>query len=193
MDFSRRTGQSSSANNDSPAAVTSTTSKGKKRPSLGNLKVISVVLLYSVTVLLVAVAIYVFVIGGRTNNESKYINTNGLQAVFLNGGQVYFGRVGEANSKYMTLNDIYYLRVNQQVQPGQQANQNDISLVKLGCELHGPSDQMVINQDQVVFWENLKDDGQVAKAVKQFKDANPNGLKCDQPQAQSSSSTPKKQ
>jgi hypothetical protein len=79
------------------------------------------------------------------------------------------------------MSDIYYLRVNQQVQPnGQQSSSNnDISLVKLGCELHGPQDQMVINQNQVIFWENLKDDGQVAKAVAEYVKQNPNGQKCD--------------
>ena len=45
-------------------------------------------------------------------------------------------------------------------------------LQKLGSELHGPEDQMVINRDQVQFWENLKDDGQVVKAITTYK-ANP--------------------
>jgi hypothetical protein len=81
----------------------------------------------------------------------------------------------------MSLSDIYYLRVNQQVQPNQANNQqaqNDISLVKLGCELHGPQDEMLINRDQIIFWENLKDDGQVAKAVAEYKKQNPNGQQC---------------
>jgi hypothetical protein len=37
---------------------------------------------------------------------------------------------------------------------------------------------MVINQSQVIFWENLKADGQVAKAVAQFQKQNPNGQDC---------------
>lgn len=191
MDFSQRTGRPAPTNSDQPSA-SSAPKKAKKSRSLSNLKLISVVLLYSITILIAALAIYAFVLGGRDNSEAKFVAPDNYQAVFLNGGQVYFGKITSVNPKYLTLNDIYYLRVNQQVQPGQQANQNDISLVKLGCELHGPQDQMVVNQDQVVFWENLKSDGQVAKAVKQFKDQNPNGLKCDQPQS-SSSSTQKKQ
>ncbi len=55
---------------------------------------------------------------------------------------------------------------------------SNITLVKLGCELHEPYDQMVINSDQVTFWENLQDGGQVAKAVKTFQQQNPNGQKC---------------
>ena len=148
------------------------------------LRVGSIALLFSMTVLVAAVTLSIF-FGGPTP-ERKFVNKKQLQAVFLNGGQVYFGRIGTLNEKFMTVSDIYYLRVNQQVQPGQQqnaANQNDISLVKLGCELHGPNDSMVINREQVVFWENLKDDGQVAKAVADYKKNNPNGQKCDQPQS----------
>lgn len=192
MDFSQRSGRPAPANSDQPAA-SSTPKKSKGARKYSNLKLVSVVLLYSLTILLIAVAIYAFVVGGRTSDQSKYVSEGNYQAVFLNGGQVYFGKITSANSKYMILNDIYYLRVNQQVQPGQQASQNDISLVKLGCELHGPQDQMVINQEQVVFWENLKSDGQVAKAVKQFQDQNPNGLKCEQPAAQTNTNTQKKQ
>ena len=62
---------------------------------------------------------------------------------------------------------------------GAAANANtSVSLVKLGCELHSPFDQMVINRSQVTFWENLQDSGQVAKAVKSFQDKNPSGQKC---------------
>ena len=110
-----------------------------------------------------------FVFGVRSNDESRFVDKKKYQAVFLNGGQVYFGKIGEFNGKYLTLSDIYYLRVNQQVQPGQTTSQNDVSLAKLGNELHGPEDRMVINKTEVQFWENLKDDGQVVKAITEYK------------------------
>lgn len=138
----------------------------------------SVVLLFSVVVLIIAlVASIAF---AKTNQQGKYVAKDQYQAVFLNGGQVYFGKIGAINEKYLTLSNIYYLRVNQTVQPDSKAasSSNDVSLVKLGCELHGPADQMVINNDQVVFWENLKTDGQVAKAVAEFQKQNPNGQNC---------------
>lgn len=138
----------------------------------------TVVLLFSITLLTVAVIGFVMFYKGKS--ESRYVAKDKLQAVFLNGGQVYFGNIRELNDKFVGLTNIYYLRVNQQVQPkAGEASEQDISLVKLGCELHGPQDQMLINREQVVFWENLKTDGQVAKAVEQYKTANPNGQKCD--------------
>lgn len=180
MDFSMRTNH----NGQSGGRVEQPASKPtKSKHASGNLRIFSVVLLYSVTILIVALILHAFMLGGRTNKQAKLVDTANYQAVFLNGGQVYFGRIGSVNDKNLTLNDIYYLRVNQQVQPGQQTKPEDITLVKLGCELHGPQDRMVINQEQVIFWENLKEDGQVAKAVKQFQDKNPDGLKCEAPAA----------
>ncbi len=156
---------------------------GKKKVSLMNLRTASVGLVVCIALLIAAVAGYTAVSGNGAGGSS--VKKDRMQAVFLNGGQVYFGKITDVNAKNLSLSDIYYLRVNQTVQPNQQTadqqqtNSNDISLVKLGCELHGPEDSMVINQEQVIFWENLKTDGQVAKAVATYKQQNPNGQKCD--------------
>ncbi len=96
------------------------------------------------------------------------------QAVFLANGQVYFGELSKIDSSYVKLSKIYYLQVQgdqqQSVQPGKtDANQSpQVSLAKLGSELHGPEDVMYISRSQVLFWENLKDDGKVAKAIKDY-------------------------
>lgn len=118
------------------------------------------------------IGLLVFGTGNRASTEGSNVDTNKYQAVFLSGGQVYFGKIVRFNSSFVAVKDIYYLRVNQQVQPGQTQNNSDISLTKLGSELHGPEDTMFINRDQVQFWENLKDDGQVVKAIKAYQ-ANP--------------------
>ena len=89
------------------------------------------------------------------------------QAVFLTNNQVYFGKLAKQNSQYPVLTDIYYLRVTQPLQPSQ-PNPN-ISLIKLGDELHGPADKMEINRDQILFVEDLKPDSQVVTAIRNFK------------------------
>lgn len=163
----------------------------KAKSSLVNFRTASVGLLFGITILLVALVGFI-TLGGNEGSQDKYVDKSKMQAVFLNGGQVYFGKINSTTDKSMRVSDIYYLRVNQQVQPdGSAANNSnqDISLVKLGCELHGPQDSMVINQSQVIFWENLKDDGQVAKAVADYKKQNPNGQKCDAPASGGSSNT----
>ncbi|HSX23506.1 MAG TPA: hypothetical protein VLE74_00170, partial [Candidatus Saccharimonadales bacterium] len=122
------------------------TSRKSKVPML-NSRVATVGLLFCITVLLVALVSYV-AFGGSSASSSKDVDKGKMQAVFLNGGQVYFGNIKSINDKFMRVSNIYYLRVNQQVQPdgSQSAANQDISLVKLGCELHGPQDSMVINQ-----------------------------------------------
>ena len=92
------------------------------------------------------------------------------QAVFLTNNQVYFGKLSGLGSGYPTLRDIYYLRVTQNLQPiNPNAPQQQLQLVKLGGELHGPEDAMRINRAQILFVEDLKADSQVVNAIKDYK------------------------
>ncbi len=183
MDFAQRNNAPAPAAG-APAPKSASSSK-KNNKKLGVvLKWASLVLLFSVVMLLIALVFSIAT--SKTRQESKYVDTKQYQAVFLNGGQVYFGKITSLNEKYIAMSNIYYLRVNQTVQPNaNSSSSNDVSLVKLGCELHGPSDQMVINASQVVFWENLKSDGQVSKAIADFQKQNPNGQNCAAPAANS--------
>lgn len=85
------------------------------------------------------------------------------QAVFLSNDQVYFGKITEVNSAYVSLKNVYYLRTSSDLEkndPGQSLN-----LVKLGGELHGPEDLMYIPKKNIMFWENLKSDSRVLKLI----------------------------
>ena len=93
---------------------------------------------------------------------------NLYQAVFLTNGQVYFGHLKNADTKNPVLTDIYYLQSTpQNPQQSTDQQQQQLSLIKLGKELHGPEDKMVLKGDQILFWENLKDDGKVVQTIKQ--------------------------
>jgi hypothetical protein len=143
---------------------------GKKKFSFNYTKVVAAVLITSVTILLLALVVYTVSYKNNDSTDSK-VKTGQYQAVFLNSadGQVYFGKLKTLNAKYYQLNDIYYVRVNQ-VQPDKnQQAQTNISLAKLGNEIHGPEDVMYINKDDVMFWENLKEDGQVVKAIREYQ------------------------
>lgn len=161
--------------------------RGNGLNAFKGMRIASVVLLFAATILVVAL-VWLVMRGnvGSSSSEAQYIQKDRLQAVFLNGGQVYFGKIQDLNSKYLKMTDIFYLRVNQVVQPNQettQAQQNDISLVKLGCELHRPSNDMLINREHVIFWENLKqEDGEntVPGAVKQYMAQYPEGQECQE-------------
>lgn len=184
MDFLKGTQQNQTAH----TATVSEHSGGRrgKKDRGGFLKWITVALLFALTILVVLVIVKISI--AQPKSEEGFIDKGKMQAVFLNNGQVYFGKIKTLNENYLQVQNIYYLRVNQTVQPNQSSKNanNDVSLVKLGCELHGPVDQMLINRDQVTFWENLKTDGQVAKAVDDYVKANPNGQQCNTSSSNSS-------
>lgn len=124
--------------------------------------------------ILATLMLLVVVMGGGKGLDSA-VKKDQYQAVFLNSadGQVYFGKLEAFNEQYYRLTDIFYVRVEQKIQPeGQQAAnaaQQSISLAKLGNELHGPDDEMFIAKDKVLFWENLKESGQVVTAIREYK------------------------
>lgn len=130
-------------------------------------------------IIIVCVAIALAVVGLTLDKlgmigERAAVKKNQYQAVFLTNNQVYFGKVIDMNPNTITLRDVYYLRnasnstKDQQQQTDQQ---QQVSLAKLGeSEVHGPEDEMHLDRRQVLFWENIRDDSQVTKAIKQDKD-----------------------
>lgn len=113
------------------------------------------------------VFIAVLLVFNTFNLATPRPDKNKWQAVFLTNGQVYFGRLEILSKDYVKLSSIYYLQVQQPVQPQPQTAQPNINLVKLGGELHGPEDEMFIPQDRILFWENLRDDSQVVRVIGQ--------------------------
>jgi hypothetical protein len=89
------------------------------------------------------------------------------QAIFLNNGQVYFGHLLNVKNEYV-LTNVYYLRVSQSLQPPA-STAPAFDLVKLGGELHGPEDTVYFERSSVLFWENLKSDSQVVRAINNFQ------------------------
>lgn len=183
MDFSRNTqAQPAAAGHTAPSGVVNSV-KRNSSDSDKVTRIVTSVVAVLVAILLVFVALTVY--SSSKNSEEGYVDNSRLQAVFLNTGQVYFGKISTLNSKYFVVKDIYYLQTSS-AGTTTAASNTSVSLVKLGCELHQPFDQMVINASQVTFWENLKSDGQVAKAVSTFQKQNPDGQKCSNQTANNS-------
>ncbi len=127
---------------------------------------------------ILAIIVVLLVAGGLAFRDKIFpqktadSNTSAYQAVFLTNGQVYFGKLSDlGNRDYVTLTDIYYLQVGPQQGSGtgssasSTAPQQGVVLVKLGQELHGPVDEMHISKSQILFYENLKEDGTVVKTI----------------------------
>jgi hypothetical protein len=186
MDFSNRSAQ---PQNVAPSAPTPANNVVRKNTNINKddnkLTRIAVVVLAAL-IAIVLVALTANVLFGNKSKESSIIDKSKYQAVFLNTGQVYFGKINELNNSYFVVSGIYYLQTsNTGTTTAASAANTSVSLVKLGCELHAPTDRMVINRAQVTFWENLQDTGQVAKAIQTFMQQNPNGQKCSNTAANS--------
>lgn len=129
-------------------------------------KHVPIIMVISVVVLAVAVGIISFL--PLTNSlkydrydKNDFIDSTMYQAIFLTNDQIYFGQLKNISSDYLILSDVYYAKVN---------DNGAGQLVKLGeGEPHGPKGEMIINQDQVLFWENLNSDSPVIKAIQQRK------------------------
>lgn len=123
---------------------------------------------------LVGIIVLILIIGaGAYVGASQIKNNKGgkeRQAVFLSNGQVYFGQVSRPDAKTVIMRDVYYLQVQQPLQQTDKKEQEQpqVSLVKLGNELHGPKDEMRINRDHILFIEDMKDDSKVNQTIADY-------------------------
>lgn len=121
----------------------------------------------------VLVAIAVIALSGwflQRSSTAATIDNDKYQAVFFTNGQVYFGKLDQVNAGYFKLTDVFYIQAQEasanSENPQQTASDStDIRLIKLGSEVHGPDDEMIISKEQILFFENLKKDGKVSDSI----------------------------
>lgn len=129
-----------------------------------------IVIAIAAAAVVVAIGLGGYLSGNKTPSAAK---PKPYQAVFLTNGQVYFGKIVKTTTNDTYLNDIYYLQVQQPLQPPdpnkKDSQQPQLQLVKLGNELHKPKDEMVIKNLQILFTEEIQNDGQVGQAIDKNK------------------------
>lgn len=91
------------------------------------------------------------------------------QAVFLTNGQVYFGKLANTADSFVTLTDVYYLQTNAADQKLAAKADDNIALVKLGGELHGPTDAIQIHRDAILMVEDLRMDSKLVQTIQKDK------------------------
>lgn len=128
--------------------------------------------------------------GASLTGASK-VDKNKYQAVFLANDQVYFGKLKDLESQYPVLEDVYYLvttgaqdNVSSQalgdleegaseelsVSPSGSEAGGGFVLMRLGNEVHGPENKLVLNRDNILFVEDLKEDGKLVSAIESAKE-----------------------
>jgi hypothetical protein len=92
------------------------------------------------------------------------------QAVFLDDGQVFFGRLTDTGSSFLMLRDVYYILTLKERDKKEIKN----ILVRRGAEWHAP-EFMRINTRHVVFIEPVAPDSRVAQLIREAQ-AHPPGI-----------------
>lgn len=126
---------------------------------------------------IIYVVLAIVLLSGIAYGKHPAVKGGQFQAVFLTSGQVYFGHLKNSDSKDPTLTDVYYLHSTQQNSTtgasttsasstaGAASAQGNVTLVKLGNEVHGPEDQITLKPAQILYWENLKSTSKVVQAI----------------------------
>jgi hypothetical protein len=145
--------------------------KPKSKRNIGPLlnKVLKALGIAAIVVAVILIAFlsrnYLGGIFGANKDES-------YSAVFLSNGQVYFGKITANNEREIVLSNVFYLQINDKAAQANSADtlsQTSFNLIKLGQELHGPTDELFVNRSQVVFYENLRADSKVVESIKNYK------------------------
>jgi len=91
------------------------------------------------------------------------------QAVYLDNGQIFFGKLSEAGSSFPILRDVFFI----QTQTDREKKESKHLLIKRGAmEGHQP-DFMRLNAQHIVVIEPVAPDSRVAQLIREAKAPNP--------------------
>ena len=111
----------------------------------------------------------VVLLAGLTACERGHRNkgpeiTTPYAAVLLDNGQLYYGKLVNAGSRFPELTDVYYI----QSSVNQETKAVTSVLVRRGNEWHGP-DRMFLNEHHVVLIEPVGTSSKVAQLIEADK------------------------
>jgi hypothetical protein len=95
----------------------------------------------------------------NTSSPAPKFDTE-YQAVLLDTGLVYYGKISGLDTTYPLLKDVYYIQ--QTTDP--QTKQTSSVLIRRGNEFHGP-DETVINASHIVLIEPVGANSKVAQLI----------------------------
>lgn len=140
---------------------------GEKKPKNGMLWTVVIIMLVAI------LATLGFLAFNQLKSTPTGIDSSRYQAVFLSNGQIYFGKLESFNDESFKITKVYYPEVksedstSEEVDGSETDSQNSIKLMRVIDGVHGPDDEMIIIKSQILYYENLKADSQVAKLIEQ--------------------------
>jgi hypothetical protein len=90
------------------------------------------------------------------------------QMVYMDDGKVYFGKLKNTEGNYLRLEEAYSVRSPEggtgTASQSTAANAN-VSLIKISDLVYGPEGDIMLRAEKVNFWQDLKQDSKVSKAI----------------------------
>jgi hypothetical protein len=145
-----------------PVQQTSAAGRGSYAPISRQLRQLLVPIIV-IVLLLIGAAVWLVMHQSAAPLGDRY------QAVYVQTGQIYFGKLKNTDGRYLRLENAYVAKT-QDVPANATAEQkaavsSNVSLAKVSSQVYGPDDTLEIRADQVVFWQNLKSDSKVSQAI----------------------------
>ncbi len=87
-------------------------------------------------------------------------------SIKLVNGEVYYGQIYDYSNDPITIENVYY---NYDQEKKEKGDIDNLRLVKKGKETYGPSGTMKIIRSQVLYFEELKEDSKVLRAILDYE------------------------
>lgn len=113
---------------------------------------------------------------------NRAYNPNVITAVMMSNGQTYFGRLEKFGPHTAVLHDVFYLQVeNSDGEATDTDNATDsadltnaetgsnVKLIKLSDDFYQPNDYLVLNRDQILYWQHLDSASPIIEAMAEYE------------------------
>lgn len=110
---------------------------------------------------------------------NRVYNADVETAITLTNGQTYFGRLEKYGPHTLVLFDVYYLQVG--ASEGTTGDGSDaatdvattdasssLKLMKLEDDFYKPNNYLIINRDEVLYWQQLQSNSPILETIDQY-------------------------
>ncbi len=130
-----------------------------------------------VAAVLVALLMTIYAVNGTRNTDHPLLSNDGkkslvrsdrIQAVYLDNGRVYFGRLKYEGSGIYVLKKAFFIREKPDKEGENDATQQVVSVRE---ELTGPDSNVILNGRHIVQIQNLAPNSKVGDAIESVLDS----------------------
>ena len=88
-------------------------------------------------------------------------------ALTLTSGSLFFGHIIKQDNQYITLKDVYYLQRTPPPAGSKKDEGPGLTLVKQENDPYGPKNQLIVNREHLLLYQELRDDSKVVEVIRQ--------------------------